>query len=59
MLIVLIVVGELIDGYLHDHKITFHYKFLGGLAAVGVTLFAATKLNSLFVRRPVKKEEFC
>jgi hypothetical protein len=56
MLIVLIVIGSTIDSYLHDHKITFHYKIFGGLAGIGVTLFTARQLKNLFVRKPVKKE---
>jgi hypothetical protein len=59
MVIVFFVVGAAIDSYLHDHSVTLHFKILGGLAGVGLTLFTARQLKNLFVRKPVKKEDFC
>lgn len=58
-MIVFFAIGSAIDAYLHDHSVTLHYKILGGLAGIGLTLFTARQLKSLFVRKPVKKEDFC
>ena len=55
MIIVFFVIGATIDSYFHDHSITFHYKFVGGLAGVGLTLFIARQFRNLFVLKPVKK----
>jgi len=59
MIVVFFVIGAAIDSYLSDHSVTLHYKILGGLAGVGLSLFTARQLKSLFVRKPVKTEDFC
>jgi len=51
--------GGLIDGYLHDHSVTIHYKLLGGIAGTGLVLFLARKMKGVVLRSPIRREELC
>lgn len=49
----------MIDGYLHHHSVTFHFKMLGGIGITGLILFMARQMKSVVLRRPVKVGTFC
>lgn len=56
VIVVVFVLGEFIDGYLHHHPVTIHYKVVGGLAGAGLVLFLARQMKSVVLRSPVRKE---
>jgi hypothetical protein len=59
VIILFFVLGEFIDGYLHHHPVTIHYKVLGGMAGAGLILFLARQMKGIVLRAPVRKEEVC